>query len=184
MSDIDILESVLVKDRELIGAVTPEQSIAPTPCPDYDVRTMVNHLVGWSQVFAAAANGRTFDGDPTAYDGPEPAADFTAIATDIIAGWRAGGVDRQVAMMGSKEAGQVVLNMTLMEYVAHGCDLAKGVGQEPPFTHDELTTALARGQDTLPEQYRGAGMPFGDIVEVPDDAPVLHRFLGFMGRRP
>jgi uncharacterized protein (TIGR03086 family) len=184
VSDIDVLESVLAKDSELLGEVKPEQLGDPTPCSDYDVRTMVNHIVGWSQVFAAAANGRTFDGDPNAYEGQDPAADFQAIAKDMIAGWREGGVDRTVTMTGSEQPAEMVLNMTLMEYVTHGCDLAAGIGKPAPFSDAELATTLERGQVTLPEQYRGDGMPFGHIIDVPDDAPVLDRFLGFMGRRP
>lgn len=69
MSDIDVLEGVLEKDTALIAGVSPDRLAAPTPCPDYDVRDMIRHIVGWSRVFAAAANGRSFEGDPAAYDG-------------------------------------------------------------------------------------------------------------------
>jgi hypothetical protein len=31
--------------------------MAPTPCSEYDVQALVNYIVGWSQLFAAAANG-------------------------------------------------------------------------------------------------------------------------------
>ncbi|PZS27865.1 MAG: TIGR03086 family protein [Pseudonocardiales bacterium] len=183
MNDIDVLEGVLAKDERLIGSVSADRLGDRTMCPDYDVRDMVDHLVGWSQVFAATANGRTFDGEPGAYDGTDPAADFGAAARDMVAGWREGGVDRQVTMMGGEQPAQMVLNMTLMEFVAHGCDLALGSGQRVPFSDSELTVALERGRETLPEQYRGAGMAFGHVVEVPGDAPALDRFLGFMGRR-
>lgn len=92
-------------------------------------------------------------------------------------------MDRKVTMTGGERSAQAVVNMTLMEYVAHGCDLAYGSGQPVPFTEEELSTALERGRATLPDQYRGEGMPFGHIIDVPSDAPVLDRFLGFMGRR-
>lgn len=55
MSDIDVLESVLAKDTALLATVRPQQLSAPTPCPEYDVQALVNHIVGWLQVFAAAA---------------------------------------------------------------------------------------------------------------------------------
>lgn len=183
MTDIDVLESVLAKDQELIRSVAPDHLGDGTMCPDYDVHGMINHIVGWSRVFAAAANGRTFDGDPSDYHGDDPAVDFAAISDDMITGWREGGVDRKVTMTGSEQPAQLALNMSLMEYVAHGCDLALGSGQPVPFTDEELTVALERGRETLPEQYRGEGMPFGHIVEIPDEAPVVDKFLGFMGRR-
>jgi uncharacterized protein (TIGR03086 family) len=78
----------------------------------------------------------------------------------------------------------MVLSMTLMECVTHACDLAAATAQPVPFTDAELTIVLDRATATLPAQYRGEGKPFGEPIDVPEDAPVLDRFLGFMGRRP
>ncbi|MEP6697056.1 MAG: TIGR03086 family metal-binding protein [Pseudonocardiales bacterium] len=183
VTDIDVLESVLAKDRDLIDSVSPDRLGDRTMCPDYDVHALIDHIVGWARVFAAAANGQAFDGDPIAYSGADPVADFTVIADEMVTGWREGGTKRDVLMTGGEQPAEMVLNMALMEYVAHGCDLALGSGQPVPFTDEELTVALQRGRETLPEQYRGEGMPFGHIIDVPDDAPVLDQFLGFMGRR-
>ena len=61
MDEIKVLESVLAKDQGLIEGIDPQRLSAPTPCPDYDVNTLVNHMVGWLQVFDAAANHRTFE---------------------------------------------------------------------------------------------------------------------------
>jgi uncharacterized protein (TIGR03086 family) len=184
MDDIDLLQSVLAKDEALIAAVGSDQLRGPTPCPDYDVGTLVNHIVGWAQAFEAGANGREHEGDPATYTSADPVADFREAAAGVVAGWRAGGVDRKVGITGGKLPGQMVLAMTIMEFVAHGWDLATATGQQVPFSDDELAAALARAETTLPPEYRGAGKPFGDQVEVPADAPVLDRFVAFMGRRP
>lgn len=182
MSDVEVLERVLAKDAALLSAVGPDVLGAPTPCPDYDVRALVNHILGWLQVFAAAANGRVFDGDPVAFVSTDPVTEFRASAAELVSGWRSGGVDRQVRMTGAELPGQTVLSMTLMEYVAHGCDLAMATGQVVPFTDEELTVALERARATLPDQYRGPDKPFGPAIDVPEGAPARDRFLGFMGR--
>lgn len=184
MSDVDVLESVLTKDAALLAAVRPEQLSAPTPCPEYDVQALVNHIVGWLQVFAAAAHGRTFDGDPAGFVSADPMTDFQTAADSVVAGWRAGGVDRTVHLIGAELPAQMVLAMTLMEYVTHGCDLATATGQAAPFSEAELALTLERARVTLPDQYRGEGKAFGHVIEVADDAPVIDRLLGFMGRRP
>lgn len=187
MSDIDVLESVLIKNATLLAGVEDTNRQASTPCPDYDVETLVNHIVGWLQTFAASANNRSFDGDPSAYTSEDPLTDFHVISADLIAGWRKYGVDRtlpNVSGDGDGTPAEQNLSMAIMEYTAHGWDLAKATGQKVPFTDEELETALARGKATLPAEYRGDGMPFGDIVAVPDDASAADRFAGFMGRQP
>jgi uncharacterized protein (TIGR03086 family) len=186
VSDIDALESVLVKDRALLAGVRPEQLSAPTPCPEYDVQALINHVVGWLQVFAAAANGRTYSGDPTevAAASADPVSDFGSAAAELVAGWRARGIDRTVRLTGPELPAQMVLSMTLMEYVTHGWDLAAATGQQVPFSGDELELTLERARATLPDQYRGEGMAFGTAIAVAEDAPALDRLLGFMGRRP
>jgi len=186
VSDIDVLESVLSKDADLLAGVNDHNLRAPTPCPDFDVATLVNHIVGWLQTFAAAANGRTFDGDPGSFESNSPVDDFRAISADLVAGWRKYGTDRTLPSIagGDGTPAQQNLSMAIMEYTAHGWDLAKGTGQQIPFTDEELETALALGVETLPDQFRGEGMPFGPRVDVPADAPAADRFAAFMGRTP
>ena len=185
MDDLELLERVLDKTGAVVAGVTPDQYGDPTPCPDYDVRALVNHITGWVQSFAAGANGRTSEGDPNAHvAGADPGAEFRTAAAEVVDGWRTHGVDRQVALMGGEMPGQMVLNMTIMEYLTHGWDLATATRQDIPYTEDEAEAALERAQATLPPQFRGEGQPFGDIVDVPDTAPAIDRFVGFLGRDP
>jgi uncharacterized protein (TIGR03086 family) len=141
-------------------------------------------MAGWVHVFAAAANGHRFDGDPSAArGGPESAAEFRQAADEMIAGWRAGGLDRSVPMTGSEVPGAMAVNMTLMEYITHGWDLAVATGRPVPYSDDEAAEVLRRAETTLPPQFRGEGKPFGPIVEAPQDAPTIERLAAFMGRR-
>ena len=184
-TDIDLLEGVLDKTAGLLDGVTPDQYSDPTPCPDYDVRTLVNHITGWAQNFASGANGEAPSGDPTTYvAGDDPAGEFREAAGRVVAGWRTHGLDRNVSIMGGDLPGQMVLNMTIMEYLTHGWDLATATKQPVPYTDAEAEQTLALAEGTLPPQYRGVDQPFGDIVEVPDTAPAVDRFVGFMGRDP
>ena len=186
MHEIDLLSGVLAKTGDIIAGVTPDQLDRPTPCSDYDVAAMVDHLVGWVQAFEAGANGRTYEGDPSAYHaGDDPSGRFRAAADGLVDGWRTHGFDRTVAVTGAGgQPAEMVFNMTVMEYLTHGWDLAVATGQPVPFTDDEAAQVLARAEVTLPPQYRGEGMAFGDVVPVPDDAPPIDRLAGFMGREP
>jgi uncharacterized protein (TIGR03086 family) len=185
MDDIELLERVLDKTGAIVEAVTPDLYDRPTPCPDYDVRTLVNHITGWVAAFAEGANGGTYEGDPSAHvAGEDPGAEFRASAAKVVDGWRTHGLDRNVGIMGGEMPGAMVLHMTVMEYLTHGWDLATATGQPIPYTEEEAAAALERAQATLPPQFRGEGQPFGEIVEVPDTAPAVDRFIGFLGRDP
>jgi uncharacterized protein (TIGR03086 family) len=185
MDDVTLLEGVLAKDVALLRGVRRDQWDEPTPCPEFSVRDLVAHMNSWIQVFASTANGTNFDGDPAAYQpGDDEPGEFAINAEHAVTGWRRLGTDRAVPMSGGELPGAMVLNMMLMEYLTHGWDLARATDQPQPFNDVEATEALTRARTTLPEEYRGHDKAFGHIVPVPDDAPALDQFIGFMGRRP
>jgi uncharacterized protein (TIGR03086 family) len=185
MDKIELLDSILTKTGDLIADVPAGAGGNPTPCPDYDVDALVHHLVGGVRSFEAAANGRSAGFDPAAVDvGDDPAAQFRAAADGVVSGWREFGFDREVSLMGGPQPAEMVFNMTVMEYLTHGWDLAIGSGQPVPYTDAEAEEVLRRAEGTLPPQYRGGDMPFGEIVPVPDDASAVDRLAGFMGRQP
>jgi uncharacterized protein (TIGR03086 family) len=188
MDDIALLTQVLGKTGDLIDGVEPDQWDRPTPCSEYAVRDLIAHMVGWSASFDAAANGRMPDGDPTAYRASETStAEFRAAVDSIVAGWAKNGMDRQVSLIGANPLpAQMVFDMTVMEYLAHGWDLGTATGQRLPFSDDEAAIVLDRAKQgpLAGDGYRGAGKAFGAIVVVPESAPALDRFAGFMGRTP
>ncbi|HEV2891062.1 MAG TPA: TIGR03086 family metal-binding protein [Frankiaceae bacterium] len=184
MSDVDVLESVVAKGKGIVAGVSPDRYGAPTPCTDYDVKTLLDHIVGWTRAFAAGANGRDATEDPSTYTTDDPTAAYGAAADDLVRGWREHGTDRDVRFATAEMPGEAVLGMTLIEHVTHLCDLAIATGQEVPFTDEEVETALARAKASLPDEFRGEGKMFADVVPVPEDAPAVDRLLGFMGRQP
>lgn len=183
MGDVEVLAGVLAKVEQLAEGVDEDARQRPTPCPKYDVAALLDHIVGWMGLFADSANGRVHEGDPAAeHAGDEPAGEIAARAARLLSGWRTGGVDREVPMMGGQQPGAFVLGMQLIEYVGHGYDLAVGSGQAIPFTDAEAEAALTAAKGMLKPEYRGEA--FGPEVAVPDDAPAIDRFAGFIGRQP
>ncbi len=102
----------------------------------------------------------------------------------IVAGWEEHGFDRQVSLGGGESPGAMAFNMTVMESLTHSWDLATATGQPTPWSEEQAADVLARAEQTLPPEVRGDGMPFGDIVEVPDTAPAADRVAAFLGRTP
>jgi uncharacterized protein (TIGR03086 family) len=182
---VELLESVLHKTGALMAAVPPDAARRSTPCPDFDVAALVDHLAEWLTTFATSAAGSP---PPVAGDDgqwPEPAvARFQAAADSAIAAFRAGAEDRALTLMSGPVPGSMVLGMMLMEYLAHGWDLAVATAQPVPFDEAEAEAALAVGRQILSPEYRGPGQSFDQEVPVPPDASAVERLIGFLGRDP
>ena len=184
MTDTSTLETVLSKTAAVVDGVKPDQGSLPTPCQEYTVDRLVHHIVSWVKVFANAGAGDPQPKDPESVTVADPAAEFRAAAAKAVAGYAELPDDAPVSLSsGSMPAAASVAMMT-GEYLAHGWDLAKATGQPIAYTDAEAEVARTGLAPLLSPEYRGAGMPFGDVVEVPDDASGLEKFLGFSGRRP
>lgn len=184
MTDVDVLEGVLHKLERVVAGVRPEQLDDPTGCPKFTVGKLVDHITGYLQNFAGAALGREGRADPSTHHTDDAVAEIQAASAEVVDGWRRLGTDRQVSVRGGPTSpGEMVLGMTLIEYVTHGSDLALATGQPLPFSDDEYEAALGKAHVFLTDNYRGEGRAFGPRVDVPDDAPASERLMGFMGRR-
>lgn len=183
---IDLLAGVLQRTTELLAGAATTAPDHPTPCSGMDLGALADHVVAWAEVFAAGATGQAYDGDPMAVHVAlaDAAPRFAATADRIVAAWRTHGLDREVgSFSGGTIPGRMSFGMTAMEYLAHGWDIAVATGQQPGFDPEAAEMALAAAQQYLLPEYRGPES-FGDIVPVPDDAPSLDRYLGFLGRDP
>lgn len=167
--------------------VRPDQLDAPTPCPDWDVRTLVNHLVLWSAFRSEAAARKqptdetyTEDTDFTQGDWAET---FAAQLDRATAAWaEPGATDGETGLAGGSMPATVIAAMMLGELVVHGWDLATATGQELAVD-PEVLAAVREFGDTMGPMARQMGA-FGAEVSVPDTAPPLDQVLGLVGRDP
>ena len=168
------LEAVLAATAEIIGGVSADQRHLRTPCADFDVARLVDHMVGWAGSFAARLSGRQPDVDPLAFRaGPDPGGQFHAFSAEIVAGYRRPG-----------DAPALPLGVLLMDFQAHGWDLATATGQPVRYTEHQASAALAAGRRMLKPEYRGADQGFGPEVVAPAGATALQQLVAFLGRDP
>ena len=64
----------------------------------------------------------------------------------------------------------------------HSWDLARATGQSVDLDED-FAAALLGGMRRMEDVLRTSGQ-YGPPVPVPDDAPVVDRLMGFIGRDP
>jgi len=184
MTDTRILQDVLDKTADIVAGVEPADGSKPTPCTEHDVDSLVKHIVAWARVFANGPAGDEQPADPDSYVSADPAGDFRAAAAKAVAAYAALPDDAPVTLSSGAMPAAASVAMMTGEYLAHGWDLAKATGQPIPYTDEEAAVAQEGLSPLLKPEYRGEGMPFGEVVEVPADASGLDRFIGFSGRHP
>ena len=184
----DLLAAVLTDLETVVGGIRPEQLHDATPCTEYDVAQLREHVLGWLTTFAsgfADPGGQAPRGSLGGYQVPaDPAAEVQAAAGTLTGALRAGAAGRPLRLGSSAMPGEMALGMILWEYQVHGWDLARATGQpwSPPAAAAEESLGFAPGM--LTEDYQGDGKAFARRVSVPASAPPLDRLLGLSGRDP
>jgi uncharacterized protein (TIGR03086 family) len=186
------LEPATRRMADLISGVSDELLDGPTPCPEYTLGDLLDHVGGLSLAFTAAATKAT--GDASSQGGSGDATRLgddwrTRIPRDLAAlaeAWRDPAAWSGTTRAGGVELpGEVAGVIALDEVVIHGWDVARASGQ--PYECDPQSLEAVHGfvaQFSGPGQEEARAGLFGPVVEVPDDAPLLDRVIGLTGRDP
>lgn len=180
---VDHLDSALRSVGTLVDGVRQDQWTAPTPCSDWTVRALVNHLVGMNAVFTAMLTGQ----DPPARGvdllGDDPAGAYHNSGEKLLAAFAQPGLLEQTftGPLGNA-TGADRLHIRMTDLLAHGWDLGRATGQPVTLSEDVIERALTftRGQlDTMPRTGR-----FEPAQPIPEGAPMIDRLVAFLGRSP
>lgn len=177
--------------RQLVAAVTDEHLTAPTPCQEYSVGDLVEHIGGLAAAFAGAARKEPTPGSEQGGSGDASRLEpgwrdrIDRDLADLAAAWRdPAAYEGETSAGGVEMPGSIAASVALNEIVVHGWDLATALGR--PFTarDEDVAACMAfAGPFSAPGTEDQRGDAFGPVVPVPDDAPALARLLGYMGRR-
>lgn len=184
-SVVDLIDRALDATGCIVDGVRPEQWSAPTPCPGWDVRTLVNHLVGGMRIFTAQIHGQDApDHDGTDWLSPDPTGAHHAAAAQDSAAWHTpGALTRPFTLSFGTVPGPMAAVVHLTEVVVHGLDLAVATGQESgvdqPLAGQLLT--LMQGMGGM-DAFRVPGV-FGPELAAPAGAPQHEHLMAFLGRR-
>lgn len=176
----------------LVAAVPDDALANATPCPEYSLGDLLDHVGGLALAFTAAAT-KTFD--EAGAQGPSGDASRLEdgwrerIQTDLeglAEAWRAPEAWEGMTRAGGIDLpGEVAGVVALDELVVHGWDVARASGQD--FTCDEASLEAVHG---FVSQFSGPGQEtereglFGPEVAVPESAPLVDRVIGMTGRQP
>ncbi len=170
-----------------LALVQPHEWIAPTPCTEWDVQALVNHVVGANRRYTMLLHGATadeVDATRTAdHLGDDPASSFGATTAELRAAFcEPGALTRPTHHPTGERTGAQLLAMRVLDITVHTWDLARSIGADESLDADAVAFALAR-RDTLEAgRVRGSFAPAP--AETPADASPQARLLHLTGRRP
>ena len=143
-----------------------------TPCEQWNVQDLVDHIVAAPSRFARMVRGEGIDWSaPTPSAGDDPAARFRSNADDLL---------RAVRDHAAPDA-RVDLDWQCAELAVHTWDLAAAIGRSTADLDSEVAErGLAFMRANLTETNRGTA--FGPEQPAPGDADPYQRVAAFSGR--
>jgi uncharacterized protein (TIGR03086 family) len=170
---------------ERVHAVRDDQWALPTPCGEWDVRAVVNHVVGENRWAVPLFAGGTIEEVGDRYDGDllggDPAVAWDDSAAAAAASVDApGAVDRTVHLSFGDVPGHEYAMQLFADLLVHGWDLSRAIGADERLD-PELVDACAAWFATVAGSYR-AGGAVGPRVATPPDADPQTVLLADFGR--
>ena len=186
MDTVATMERVIDETTRIVNGITPDQLGNATPCTDWSVRDIVNHITGGATMFAECVeHGAISDerlgelmGDVLGDDYKGAWAKASKQATTSFG--QPGAMEKTVRLPFGEMPAEVALNIAVFDVTTHACDLARATGQKVE-SEEVLETALQAGRQLITPEWRGSGM-FGAEQQAPEGAPVSDRLLAFAGR--
>ncbi len=182
---VDLYARAMDAFGALLRRVPDDRWSDPTPCSDWAVRDLANHVIGENRWMPPMMAGRTVEdvGDELEGDllGDDPGRAWNEAAADALAAAREpGALERTVHLSFGDFPGHFYVGQVLSDHVIHSWDLARALGAEEKldeelvrFAYDELVPQF--------EQWRKVGA-FGPKVDVDDSADLQTKLLAEAGR--
>jgi len=170
---------------EKVRAVPPDAWAAPTPCADWSVRDLVNHVTGEHLWVPHLLDGETIAQVGDRYDGDvlgdSPLTAWESAADASRAAWLSTSPGAVVHLSFGDNPALEYGRQMLSDLLIHGWDLARGVGLDE--TMDPATVASVLGYlEANAKSWEAAGI-FAPSVQIDSDDPAK-RLIALSGRQP
>src|SRR5436309_1900526 len=152
MDVVDALDQTFTHTRQVIAGVAPAQYGDKTPCSEWTVKDLLEHMIGVVAGLGAAAAGQP----PAPFElGADPAQQFADASSSAVSAWRQPGVlDRVVDGGAGSMPGQVYAAINLLDTATHTWDLATATGQPVELPEPVAAAALEASRMIVNDELR------------------------------
>lgn len=168
--ELRVLVHALDQAGDVLDHVHADHLDRPTPCGDWDVAALADHLVATPARFLAMMRGEQVDWSTTPHVRESWGPEFRVHGDDLLHAWHEHDGDPPTA-----------LEWQVAELATHTWDLAVAIGWPVDRLDPEVAeTGLGYLRDHLEPQVRGEA--FGPEQEAGEDAGPYERLAAFTGR--
>jgi uncharacterized protein (TIGR03086 family) len=188
MDNVALMKQVIASTDKVVKGTEPSQLGLPSPCTEWTVRDVINHITGGSTMFAVCVEegsvpddllGKLMAGDNL---GDDYVGAWEAASSRAIAAFEApGALGKMVKLPFGEMTAGVALNIAVFDVLTHAADIANATGQ----TIDDsalVETALEVGHQMIGPELRVPGV-FDAEQSAPEGAAPTVRLLAFAGRK-
>jgi uncharacterized protein (TIGR03086 family) len=159
--------------------VTADQLSLPTPCPEWDVKALIDHVIAGNQRVVERAGDQVAplpEDCGTAHRSSAEAAQGTFAAPQALA--------RAYQISIGEVPGMVFLELRTSDLLTHAWDLAVATGQPTDLDPELADYVLAFSTEMMNRPgLRGAGRPFDEEQSCSEERPAADRVAAFFGRK-
>ncbi len=183
MDPSEQLSVILPAISELVEAIDPADLHQPTPCANFDVRAVLDHMIVGGGSFAFVLRGE----EPPEQlapsdDGQVPVAAFRNAMDDLLDAARSdGAMERMVRTPFGEMPGESLARLVAFDGAVHSWDLAQGAGLECRIPDDVLDAVDSFARVALTDDMRD-GETFKAATPPPPSATAIERLAAFSGR--
>ena len=184
---VDLYARSVERFQAAVEGVPADRWDAPTPCTDWNVLELVNHLVGEDRWVVPLVEGRTIaevgdelDGDLLGDAPPEAASAAGKAAVAAFA--EPGALGRTVHLSFGDFTAEDYAWQVLVDHVVHTWDVLAGAGSDRTLD-PSLVAATTGFWEKWADTYRRSGA-VGPPVEAAADASAQDKLIASFGRDP
>ena len=178
MDEFANAEQALVEVHHVVQTISHDDLHRPTPCRDWDVEALADHLIDTIFRLGAAVGIRSVVPEGGSID-----QRIQQLTQPILAGWRRRGLAGDVMFSGRALPARLALGILSLELLVHGWDFAVALHRRLAVSDAHAAHVLGLAQQTLTPQSR-ATAGFDPPVPVPANVGKLDQLVAFTGRNP
>jgi uncharacterized protein (TIGR03086 family) len=168
-------EATLAILQRVLRGIGPDDLGNSTPCTEFTVADVANHLAGSIASIGGAAGASLTPGSTGVLE-----VDIADLAQPALEAWSRRGTDGTVDI-GLELPAAYALGIFSVECLVHAWDFAEATGQKLDVDDDLTSYVLGLSKRVVTDNLRVPGM-FGPEITVGPDAGALDRLIAFTGR--